>query len=69
MTNNKKQNRLLETAPRRTSSRVLQKIKQKEEEVKQSSHEPKPEERKEAPDLARENRAKRRNLLRRCVFM
>lgn len=57
--------RLLELAPRRTSSRVLQKIKQKEEETKQSTHDGKEEEeRKETPDLARENRAKRRNLLR-----
>lgn len=57
--------RLLELAPRRTSSRVLQKIKQKEEEGKQSTQESKDdEESKETPDLARENRAKRRNLLR-----
>ncbi|XP_047040456.1 uncharacterized protein LOC124644867 isoform X1 [Helicoverpa zea] len=57
--------RLLELAPRRTSSRVLQKIKQKEEETKQTPHDVKEEEeRKETPDLARENRAKRRNLLR-----
>lgn len=57
--------RLLELLPRRTSSRVLQKIKQKEEEDKQSTHEVKEEvERKETPDLARQNRAKRRNLLR-----
>ncbi|KAL0852066.1 hypothetical protein ABMA28_000317 [Loxostege sticticalis] len=57
--------RLLELAPRRTSSRVLQKIKQKEEETKQGSHDDKEEEeRKETPDIARENRAKRRNLLR-----
>ncbi|CAH1647617.1 unnamed protein product [Spodoptera littoralis] len=58
--------RLLELAPRRTSSRVLQKIKQKEEETKQSTHDVKEdeEERKETPDLARENRARRRNLLR-----
>ncbi|CAH0578178.1 unnamed protein product [Chrysodeixis includens] len=57
--------RLLELAPRRTSSRVLQKIKQKEEETKQTTHDAKEEEeRKESPDLARENRAKRRNLLR-----
>ncbi|XP_059055199.1 uncharacterized protein LOC131849204 isoform X2 [Achroia grisella] len=54
--------RLLELLPRRTSSRVLQKIKQKEEETKQTTHEA--DERKETPDLARENRAKRRNLLR-----
>ncbi|XP_013189404.2 uncharacterized protein LOC106134010 isoform X1 [Amyelois transitella] len=58
--------RLLELLPRRTSSRVLQKIKQKEEEEKQSTHEVKEEEEdsKETPDLARENRAKRRNLIR-----
>ncbi|XP_063392585.1 uncharacterized protein LOC134678073 isoform X1 [Cydia fagiglandana] len=57
--------RLLELAPRRTSSRVLQKIKQKEEEGKQSAQDSKDEEEsKETPDLARENRAKRRNLLR-----
>lgn len=57
--------RLLELAPRRTSSRVLQKIKQKEETSKQSTHDGKEEEeRKETPDIARENRAKRRNLLR-----
>ncbi|XP_075990448.1 CECR2 histone acetyl-lysine reader dikar isoform X2 [Anticarsia gemmatalis] len=57
--------RLLELAPRRTSSRVLQKIKQKEEETKQSTHDGKEEnERKETPDIARENRARRRNLLR-----
>ncbi|CAH0402010.1 unnamed protein product [Chilo suppressalis] len=57
--------RLLELAPRRTSSRVLQKIKEKEE-VKQNTHDIKEEEeeRKETPDIARENRAKRRNLLR-----
>ncbi|KAG6452471.1 hypothetical protein O3G_MSEX007658 [Manduca sexta] len=56
--------RLLEL-PRRTSSRVLQKIKQKEEENKQSTHDVKDEdERKETSDIARENRAKRRNLLR-----
>ncbi|KAM3968667.1 uncharacterized protein ACR2FA_012645 [Aphomia sociella] len=58
--------RLLELLPRRTSSRVLQKIKQKEEETtKHTPHEVKESnERKETPDLARENRAKRRNLLR-----
>ncbi|XP_053624492.1 uncharacterized protein LOC128683191 isoform X2 [Plodia interpunctella] len=58
--------RLLELLPRRTSSRVLQKIKQKEGEEKQSTHEVKEEEgdSKETPDLARENRAKRRNLIR-----
>ncbi|KAJ0183849.1 hypothetical protein K1T71_000272 [Dendrolimus kikuchii] len=56
--------RLLE-APRRTSSRVLQKIKQKEEERKHSMHDSKEGgERKVTPDLARENRAKRRNLIR-----
>ncbi|KAI5641331.1 bromodomain-containing protein [Phthorimaea operculella] len=58
--------RLLELAPRRTSSRVLQKIKQKEEEEeKSSSHDTREdEESKETPHLARENRAKRRNLIR-----
>ncbi|CAK1588824.1 unnamed protein product [Parnassius mnemosyne] len=57
--------RLLELAPRRTSSRVLQKIKQKKEEQKQSAHEDKDDEHtKESPDLARENRARRRDLLR-----
>lgn len=46
---------------------MLQKIKQKEEETKQGSHDDKEEEeRKETPDIARENRAKRRNLLRYC---
>ncbi|XP_028174185.1 bromodomain-containing protein DDB_G0270170-like [Ostrinia furnacalis] len=58
--------RLLELAPRRTSSRVLQKIKQKAEESKQSTHDDKEEEeeRKKTPDNSRESRAKRRNLLR-----
>ncbi|XP_031767410.2 uncharacterized protein LOC113521701 isoform X2 [Galleria mellonella] len=56
--------RLLELLPRRTSSRVLQKIKQKEEETKTTHEGKEAEERKETPDLARENRAKRRNLLR-----
>ncbi|XP_045784196.1 uncharacterized protein LOC123880244 [Maniola jurtina] len=56
--------RLLELAPRRTSSRVLQKIKQKEEETKQSSYDSKDEDSKESPSAARENRAKRRNQLR-----
>ncbi|XP_068617472.1 uncharacterized protein dikar [Battus philenor] len=57
--------RLLELAPRRTSSRVLQKIKQKEEERKQSVDEDKEEEdNKQSSGLARDTRARRRNLLR-----
>ncbi|CAB3225655.1 unnamed protein product [Arctia plantaginis] len=57
--------RLLELAPRRTSSRVLQKIKQKQEETKRSTHDSREQvERKDTPELARENRARRRNLLR-----
>ncbi|XP_023951582.1 uncharacterized protein LOC112055624 isoform X2 [Bicyclus anynana] len=56
--------RLLELAPRRTSSRVLQKIKQKEEESKQSSYDSKDEDSKESPNMARENRARRRNQIR-----
>lgn len=68
LSNNKKtllRLRLLELAPRRTSSRVLQKIKQKQEETKRSMHDSREEvERKDTPELARENRARRRNLLR-----
>ncbi|XP_046977534.1 uncharacterized protein LOC124543377 [Vanessa cardui] len=56
--------RLLELAPRRTSSRVLQKIKQKEEEIKQSAYDSKDEDSKETSTVARENRAKRREQLR-----
>uniref|UniRef100_A0A1E1VZP5 Bromo domain-containing protein n=1 Tax=Pectinophora gossypiella TaxID=13191 RepID=A0A1E1VZP5_PECGO len=56
--------RLLELAPRRTSSRVLQKIKQKEEDSKSSHDLGDEEDSKETPHLARENRAKRRNLIR-----
>lgn len=56
--------RLLEL-PRRTSSRVLQKIKQKEEEGKPNTHDAKQEShKKDTTVLSRENRAKRRNLLR-----
>ncbi|CAH2218368.1 jg25676, partial [Pararge aegeria aegeria] len=60
--------RLLELAPRRTSSRVLQKIKQKEEESKHSSYDSKDEDSKESPSVARENRARRRNQLRYLVL-
>ncbi|KOB69662.1 Uncharacterized protein OBRU01_16751 [Operophtera brumata] len=59
--------RLLETAPRRTSNRVLQKIKQKEEESKQSTDDNKEEDDEPQPTTstgARANRAKRRNLIR-----
>ncbi|XP_045458493.1 uncharacterized protein LOC123668847 [Melitaea cinxia] len=56
--------RLLELAPRRTSSRVLQKIKQKEEDSKQSVYDSKDEDSKESPSAARDNRAKRREQLR-----
>ncbi|XP_041986668.1 myb-like protein X [Aricia agestis] len=57
--------RLLELAPRRTSSRVLQKIKQKEEEeVKSSVYDSKDEDSKETSSAAREKRARRRDLLR-----
>lgn len=57
--------RLLEL-PRRTSNRVLQKIKQKEEETKPSAQDVKEDEERneDTPELARDNRAKRRNLLR-----
>ncbi|CAH0716146.1 unnamed protein product, partial [Brenthis ino] len=57
--------RLLELAPRRTSSRVLQKIKQKEEEIKNSVYDSKDEDSKETPTAARESRARRRERLRR----
>ncbi|VVC96963.1 unnamed protein product [Leptidea sinapis] len=60
--------RLLELAPRRTSSRVLQKLRQKEEEESSKTNTndeaSKDEESKESQDLARRNRAKRRNQLR-----
>ncbi|XP_038216815.1 uncharacterized protein LOC119835850 [Zerene cesonia] len=60
--------RLLELAPRRTSSRVLQKIRQKEEEESSKAttdvETSKDSDSKESQDLARRNRAKRRNLLR-----
>ncbi|CAG9558406.1 unnamed protein product [Danaus chrysippus] len=55
--------RLLELAPRRTSSRVLQKIKQKEEETK-NLYDTKRETNKKSTSAAREHRARRRNQLR-----
>ncbi|XP_013179195.1 PREDICTED: uncharacterized protein LOC106126234 isoform X2 [Papilio xuthus] len=58
-------NELLEVTPRRTSSRVLQKIEEKERERKRSLHEATENEaKKQSAQLARDTRARRRERLR-----